>query len=126
MKHFYDKVSGMGNHAVSCAAITDSKGELCGKVLIRFTNAQIGWNHEAGVLFNPLDLSQSSKGGTYSVPGTLYFLFREAGIKCYDWHKSLIGDYENKTDTNYDSLSTFNDIRYIKQGRKTYTLNWLI
>ena len=126
MKHFYDKVSGMGNHAVSCASITDSKGELCGKVLIRFTNAQIGWNHEVGVLFSPLDLSQSSKSGTYSVPGTLYFMFREAGIKCYDWHKNQIGDYENKTDTNYDSLSTFNDIRYIKQGRKTYTLNWII
>ena len=129
MTTFYDKVSDMGRHAVSAACIIDSNGEVRGRVLIRFTPAPIGWNHEAGVMFGPagLDLGTPSRGEVHSMPGTLFFLLREAGVKCYRHDMTRIGDYDDDPDDcKYDSLSRFNDIAWVKHGRRRYRLAWIL
>ena len=127
MKHFYDKVTGMSKHAVSCAAIVDSKGQLCGKIAIRYTDVCDGWNHELSVLlYDVCSLDNTSKGCRNSNPDTLYRHFRDNGIRCYDWNRKELGDYSNKRDRNADSLSNFSEIKYIKHGRKSYTLMWIL
>jgi len=128
MKHFFNRANGMSKHAISTAAIIDSDGNLAGKIVIRFTDSQVGWNHEAGVLFYPadIDFSDSRKGSTYSQPDTLYYVFREAGIKCFDWQGRRFGDYSDRHDVMIDSQSRFNDIATIKHGRKKYRLLWII
>ena len=126
MTHFYDKVTGMSKHATACAAIIDSKGRYSGKVLIRYTNVLDGWNHEVGVLlYDVTDFETTSKGCRNNNPCTLYYLLKAAGIKCYDWNRKRLGDYSDKQDRNADSCSQFNDIKYLKHGRKSYTLHWV-
>ena len=124
-----DKINTLSKQSVSAAAIIDSNGNLAGKVLVRFTHSYIGWNHEVvAFLFNHDNMraNDSLKGGTYDTPATLYKIFHAAGLECLDWHKRTIGGYSNKQEINVDSLSGFNDIRYIKQGNKLFTLNWVI
>jgi len=126
MTHFYDKVTGMSKHAVSCAAIIDSKGKYSGKIVIRYTNVLDGWNHEIGVmLYEVTDLGTTSKGCRNSNPSTLYYLLKNAGIKCYDWNRKRLGDYADKADRMNDTCSNFSDIKYLKHGRKSYTLHWV-
>ena len=130
MKHFFDKLNSMTKQSFSAAAIVDAKGNHVGRVLIRFTDSYIGWNHEAGVIFHAenvaLNMNSTRKGNTYSTPGTLYYLFRDAGVKCYDRRDQQIGDYDNKTAVNYDSLSRFDDIASVKISRKIYKLLWIL
>lgn len=133
-KHFIDKINSLSRQSISAAAIVDSDGDMAGKVLIRFTDSQYGWNHEVGVTMwrqadngrQSLDFGRSSKGGTYNRPGTLYFMLREAGFRCFMHGGKEIGDYENKTGCNYDSLSSFSDIAFIKQGNRKFRLLWIV
>lgn len=138
MTHFYDKATGMGNHAISSAAIIDSKGNYAGKVIIRYTPATrcalyaIGWAHEIGVSLGDagLDLGATLKGDTYDVPAALYEILNSANVKCYDWNDRRVGSWGGKYNrhdhaVDVDSMSDFNDIRTIKIGNKKYTLIWV-
>ena len=126
--NLFDKLNMLNKQSFSAAAIVDAQGNSAGRVIIRFTDSQIGWNHEVGVIFSDagLNLAHTSKGNTYSTPGTLYFMLREAGVKSYTWNGKQIGDYDNKTGQNYDSLGRFDDIAKLKIGRKHYNLLWII
>jgi hypothetical protein len=125
MTHFIDYTSNISKQTFSAAAITDRKGNMVGKIIVRFTDSQIGYNHQVGVLFYnaDLDFSETLKGGTYNQPDTLFTVLTNANIKCYDWHQNQI---TARGANSADSLSSFNDIRYIKHNRKTYTLNWVL
>ena len=128
MKYLIDKIDSLSKQSVSAAAITDSSGNLAGKVLVRFTQSYIGWNHEVvAFLFGKegMRANNSKKGGTYENPTTLYKLINEAGLKCFDYNKRKFGHYDKGT-VNIASMSQFSDIRYIKDGNKLYTLHWVI
>ena len=128
MTNFIDHTSHVSKQTFSAAVITDSKGKQVGKIIIRFTDAQIGYNHEVGVVFYPADLnfSETLKSGVNNNPDTLYHLLNNNGIKVYSRYSQLIG-YKNK-ETNktvrYDSLSDFSDIVRIKFNRKSYNVLW--
>jgi hypothetical protein len=130
MRHFYDIATGMQKHAISSAAIIDSKGEYAGKVIVRYTAGTIGWNHEVGVLFSAadMDLNTTAKGDSYSNPAALYDLLNDAGAKCFDWLGKRLGSWGSKHSYQIDvgSLSGFNNIRTIKLGNKKYTLIWVM
>jgi hypothetical protein len=131
MKYLIDKISSMTKQSVSAAAIVDSNGNMAGKVLVRFTDSQIGWNHEvSAVIYDSegmvaLNMRNSRKGGTYDKPLSLYALFDDAGFVPFTHNDRSIGSYDNKRDVNVDSLSTFSDIAYVKKGNKRYSLMWV-
>ena len=125
-----DKTNHVSKQTFSAAVITDSKGKQVGKIIIRFTDSQIGYNHEVGVLFHPAELSfrESHKGNTYAQPDTLYFLLSRAGIKCYNWSGQRVIDYtlieKGVKGQNYNSMSRFDEIVKLKHGRKEYNVLW--
>ena len=127
MKYLIDKIDSMGKQSVSAAAIVASNGDQAGKILIRFTDAMYGWNHEvsACIYGSDLNMRNSKKGGTYDKPTTLYQLFKSAGFKCFDHGDRRMGDYQDKTGHNVDSYSGFSDIAYVKNGNTKYTLCWV-
>ncbi len=131
MTHFIDYTCNVSKQTFSAAVITDSKGKQVGKIIIRFTDSQIGYNHQVGVIFYPadLDFSKALKGGTYSQPGTLFHLLDAAGIKQFNFSGQRIVGYDDKAAPNtqiYDSMSTFNEITTLKYKRKTYNVLWAI
>ncbi len=132
MTHFIDYTQNVSKQTFSAAIITDSKGKQVGKIIIRFTDSQIGYNHQVGVIFHPSDclgFDKTSKGGTYSQPGTLFHLLDTDGIKQFNFGGQRIVGYDDKTAPNtqiYDSMSTFNEITTLKYKRKTYNVLWAI
>ena len=128
MKYLRDKIDTLSKQSVSAAAITDSNGKQVGKVFIRFTDSYIGWNHEVCVIVygdGELHGMNSRKGGCYDKPATLYFMLRDAGYRVFN-RTFRIGDYQDKTLCNYDSLSRFEDISHFKKGNKVFNLLWVV
>ena len=128
MKYLIDKIVSMSKQSVSAAAIVNSKGEQCGKILVRFTNSTYGWNHEVSAILyehETLNMKQITKGESESTPRALYALLKNNNIRCFT-HNKEIGDYSNKLPCCYDSLSSFSDIARIKYRRKSYQLMWVV
>ena len=129
-KHFIDHTDHISRQTFSAAVIVDSNGKQAGKIIIRFTPSQIGYNHQVGVLFHPADMSfeVALKGSTYSQPQTLADLFSGAGVRMYDWTgREIIAGWKDKEGAVCaQSLSRFDDIASIKHGRKQYSVLWAI
>jgi hypothetical protein len=132
MPHFIDYSSHVSKQTFSAAAITDSKGNQVGRIIIRFTDAQIGYNHHVGVSFYPadIDFGATLKGSTYSQPITLVKAFDAASVRCYDWHNRIISsEYRNTDDSKIvlaDCMSRFDEIVSLKFKRKSYNLLWVM
>ncbi len=129
MKHFIDYANNVSKQTFSAAVIVDSNGVMAGRIIIRFTDSQIGYNHQAGVLFHiaGIDFSDTRKGNTYSQPGTLFHILDNAGVKQFNFGGQRIVGYDDKDEPNsqiYDSMSTFNEITTLKFKRKTYRILW--
>jgi len=129
MKHFIDYSSHVSKQTFSAGVIVDNKGKQAGKIVIRFTDSSVGYNHHIGVVFYPAEMSfkDNAKGGTYSQPRTLFKLFSDSNVKCYT-HNKLIIDYDSRKKhpdgTIYDSLSRFDEITRLKFKRKSYNVFW--
>ena len=128
MKHFIDYSQNVSKQTFSAAVIVDSEGKQVGKIIIRFTDSQIGYNHNVGVIFYPAELNfeKTRKGGTYDQPGTLFKVLHDAGIKVYAHNKRVDG-YDGHDIANavrYDSLSTFNDITGLSYNDDEYSILW--
>lgn len=128
-KYLLDKINSMSRQSVSTAVIVDSKGDMAGKILVRFTDSQIGWNHEISATLwgfmdengnNLLSMNKSKKGNCYSNPFTLFKLFNDAGLKCYDYSENPISA------RRADSLSAFSSIAMIKHGNRKFRIYWAI
>ena len=129
MTHFIDYTCNVSKQTFSAAVIIDSQGKQRGKIIIRFTDSQIGYNHHVGVIFHPAELnfSDTRKGSTYSQPGTLFKLLANNGIESYNFNNQLIVGYSKKQPKNtqmYDSMSRFDEIVKLKFNRKTYRVLW--
>ena len=133
MKNLLEKLSTISNQTFDSAIITDSKGQQQGKVLVRYTKGQIGYNNETGVLLNHedinLDFNKSKKGGCYS-HGGLYTLLAEAGCKVLDHSKREYYDQHRssaKKDTmqNIHGMSSCTEFKYIKKGNSLFTIHWI-
>ena len=82
-----EKLSNVSRQATSVGVIQDDKGNIRGRILVRFTPAQIGYNHEVSVHCYPLDMNQAddvAKGSCYQNPVTLFDLLEENGYSCLD------------------------------------------
>jgi len=125
-----DQANHISRQTFSAAVIVDSEGNQAGKVVVRFTPSQIGYNNQVGVIFHPADLSFSKtiKGNSYSAPTTLVRLLNQAGVTCCDWGGTEIvaGHKASEGQVSSESLSRFDDVASIKHGRKQYSVLWAI
>lgn len=129
MNHFIDYTNHLSKQTFSAAAIVDSGGKQVGEIIIRFTQSQIGYNHQVGVIFHPaeLDFSNNKKGGTHEQPGTLFYILREAGVKAFNFGGDLITTYGDKAEgRHYNSMSRFDEIITLKYKRKIYRILWVM
>lgn len=116
MKHFIDHINMVSKQTFSCALIFDAKGKQCGKIIVRFTDSQIGYNHQLGMVFGDLDFGTTFKGDCYSNPDTLIKALQSIDCKALNFRKEIVGIGSGS--------SQFNDIKYIRQGRKTFRIEW--
>jgi len=125
MKHFIDYSHNVSKQTFSAAVIVDSEGRQVGKIIIRFTDSQIGYNHNVGVIFYPAELSfeKTRKGGTYDQPGTLFKVLHDAGIEVYAHNKRVVR-CDALNSVRYDSLSTFSDITKLSYKGVDYSILW--
>ncbi len=119
--HYQDKVNTVSRQTLSAAVILNSKGHLCGKIIVRFTDARIGYSHEVGVVMDKLnmDYDDNKKGGVYDTPKTLISMIAAAGGKPMA-HGKII----NKA--HFDVFSRFDEIDGIKVGRNKFKILWAL
>jgi len=118
MKHFIDKINSMSKQSVSAAVVMHGDKEA-GKILVRWTDSQIGWNVELSAAMygeNEVGFKTTTKGNTYSNVMTLVNHFKQFGIVPLDWGKKPMDE----------SHSQITDCRYLKEGRKTFKVLWAI
>jgi len=144
MPHFTDYMQYVSKQTFSAAAIIDSDGKSAGKIIVRYTDATIGYNHNVCVLFYPVDgmnYSNTKKGGTYNEPATLVQMLESNNITAYlhDGNR-VTSDYDliygkrrktpnkriNNNISHAESMSRFSDISSIKYKRKKYNLVWVM
>ena len=130
MKYFQDHLNTVKPQTFDMAIITDSKGKAKGKIIVRYTNSQIGYNNETGIVFHHQDIdinfSTTIKGDTYN-KGAVFTLLTEQGCKVLDWSKTPFYTYstKNKQGRNIDGISSCTDQKYIKVGNSLFTINWV-
>ncbi len=129
MKHFIDKLNTVSKQTFDTAVIVDAKGKPAGKIVIRYTDAQIGYNNETGVLLYgyDLDFSTTRKGNTYSKMNA-YHMLREIGARVYDFGGHEFIGYQDKAGPNtrnYDSTSNVKDIDSFKIGNRKFSVLWV-
>ena len=122
-KSVSEKLSTVSRQAASVAVIQDENGNVRGRILVRFTPAQIGYNHEVSVHCHALEMTheQSAKGSCYQNPSSLFDLLDSNGHTCLD------GTLKPMTRADVESRSGFYDISAIKSDEgEFFTLFWAL
>ena len=123
--HFIDRLDHVSRQTFSAAVILDADGNQCGRIIVRFTDSQIGYNHEVGISFyhsqlpsSESNFSMSRKGSCYSNPATMVDMLQELGFTCWTHNKPVTG--------RGDYLSRFKDIESMKAGNRKFRILWAI
>ena len=133
MKHFLDHTQNVSKQCFDTAVITDSKGKKVGKIIIRYTNSQIGYNNQTGILFyagegRALDFGTTVKGSTYNKDG-VFTLLSSIGAKVYGFNDLQFYDYNNKltgdNTQSVDSISRCTEFLKFKIGNSVYNILWV-
>ena len=129
MKHFIDKVSNMASQVLDTAVITDSTGKVVGKVVVRYTNAQIGWNNETGIVFHAggksLDFSVTEKHDSHNNCEGVFNLLSSIGGKVYDYRGEQFADNHKLNLRQVGSLSSVKDFTSFKLGNSKFNILWV-
>ena len=124
MRTVSEKLSTTGRQAASVGVIQDEKGNIRGRILVRFTPAQIGYNHEVSVHCHALEMSQVDdvkKGSCYQNPVTLFDLIDRSGHTCLD------GLCKKMTREDAESQSGFYNISgIISDEGEHFTIFWAL
>lgn len=118
MQNFLDHTSHVKKQTFSAAVILDAKGKMRGRIVVRFTPSQIGYNHQVGAIVygTDLDFNTTQKGGTYDQPQSLVKLLKAHGMKAIHHNGDELSDCHGR----------FDDCDRIKHGRKVYRVIWAI
>jgi len=119
--HFIDKYSNLAKQCFDTAIITDIKCNAVGKIIIRYTNAQIGYNNETGIIFHPanLNFSKVMKNDCYGRELAVFELLTEANCKVLDLYKKEF------TRNKVKGISTLTAYCYIRHNKKLYKIHWV-
>jgi len=129
MKHFIDHYQIVKKQTFDTAIITNSKGKIAGKIIVRYTDSQIGYNNETGILLYAadLDFGNTLKGDTHNKEN-VFRLLRSVGAKVYDHSGSQFGTYSDKNRSELrmaDSVSQCRDFVSFKIGNSKYKIHWI-
>ena len=130
MQHFTDHYQQVKKQTFDTAIITDSKGKVSGKIIVRYTDSQIGYNNETAILLygnDKLNFGTTRKGSTYD-HDMVYRMLRDAGAKVYSYNGDQFGDYSDKNRENLvmaDSMSRCTDFHSFKIGSNKYNILWV-
>ena len=121
-KHFIDKVG----QNCSAAIILNSAGDVRGRILVHYTSAEIGMNHEVGIVFYGIgkderhrcNFGKTRKGNCYANPETLVEMLCEIDCSPTSHDKPVIGvgDY----------LTSFSYVDGFKIGNHKFRIVWAI
>lgn len=139
MTHFIDHLNTVKKQTFDMAVITNSKGQKVGKIIIRYTDSQIGYNNETGIIFqtrgddpNHLDFSNTIKNGSYNVCNGVYELLTGIGAKLYGRNGVKFHGYMTKfskpvpeNGQNVDSMSQPTEFEYFKIGNRRFNILWV-
>ena len=133
MSHIQDHLNNVSRQCFDTAIITDNKGNAKGKVIVRYTDSQMGFNNETGVIFHHNDIhincTDTRKGSAYN-QYNLYDILSENGCKVLGWNKEQFFNYGNKPKhfegmQNIEGISSCKDMRYIKVGNSLFKIHWI-
>ncbi len=133
MSDVFEHFNNISRQTFDAAIITNSKGKKVGKILVRYTNAQIGWNNETGIYFyghgdNRLEFSSTIKGNTYT-NDSVYVLLKNIGAKVYGFNDVRFYSYgeEPKTENrqSVDSISRCTEFLSFKLGNSKFNILWI-
>lgn len=117
--HFVDRYNGITKQGISAAVITDSKGSISGRIIVRHTDSYIGANREAGILFDSIDYSKTYKTAHYADISGVVSAFNAVGYRVY----TRLGANQLKPD---GSRGDYTDIRVLKKGNKIFKVFWAL
>jgi len=127
--YFQDHLNTVKKQTFDMAIITDSKGKSAGKIVVRYTDAQIGYNNETGIVLYGYDLSYSNtrKGSTYD-QDSVFHLLRGIGAKVYNHSGIEFCTYRDKKREgliNADSISRCTEFVAFKIGNSKFNIHWV-
>ena len=117
--HFIDRYNGITKQGISAAVIIDSKGTICGRIIVRHTDSYIGTNTEAGIIFESLDYSKTYKTAHYVDITPIIEAFNGIGCRVY----TRIGSTQIMPG---GGCGGYSDIRILKKGNKIFRVCWAI
>ena len=126
MKHFLDRINTLSKQTVDSAIITTASGTPVGKIHIRYTEGQYGYNHEVGMLINGVtDFGTTQKGNAYD-RAALFKLIKAIGGKAFDYSGNRLDDYSERKSNlqNIDSTSSLTELRSFKIGKRKFNILW--
>ena len=124
MKHFLDCTQDVSRQTFDMAIILDNKGKKVGKIIVRYTNAQIGYNNQTAIIFHgmpvlnesgqytgqyDLDAGKTIKGCSYD-KDSVFELLASIGAKVYGWNGLQFYSYEHKAGAKAESSQNVNSI----------------
>ena len=127
--NFQDHLNTVKKQTFDMAIITDSKGKSSGKIVVRYTDSQIGYNNQTGIVLYRYDLDYGTtrKGSTYD-QDSVFHLLRGIGAKVYN-HSGVefctYGDKKREGKINADSISRCTEFVSFKIGRAKFTIHWV-
>ena len=117
--HFVSRYDAIGKQAISAAVIIDSKGEKCGKIIVRYTESRVGIDREIGVSFDELDINSTNKSQNYHGADPLIYLVNSIGYRVF----VEVGCSEVRVG---DGMSDFTSVRILKKRNKIYRVYWAL
>jgi len=120
-----DKFGTVSNQCFDAGVIVNAQGKQCGRVLVRYTKGQYGYNNESHVhLFGDVR-PDTVKGSVYNKSG-VFDILTAMGAKCYGYDGRLFVECEaGDNQQTIDSISSFNELTAFKIGRKQYKILWV-
>ena len=126
--HFLNKISRFAKHYTDTAVIVDSKGEPCGKIIVRYTRGQFGTNSETGVIFHDnriaLDCSETAKRGPYDRSG-VFDRLTGVGAKVYDCGGRQFVDRHGPNTRQAEGISSPSEFVSFRIGNRKYKILWV-
>jgi len=126
--HFLNKIRRFAKHYTDTAVIVDSKGEPCGKIIVRYTRGQFGTNSETGIIFHDnrvtLDCGTTAKRDPGDLSG-VFDLLSGIGARVYDHGGRQFHTSNKPNQARVSGISMPSSFVSFRIGNRKYKILWI-